>query len=329
MAVMFLNDTGRRVSKKFDYIGFITSTIAMVSILYVLGEGSNIDWNDIKNPMLMLLGIFSTLLFIINELGNEEPLMELRVLNNFDFSISQIIQSILMFVLMGGMYVMPVFLENIRGYTAMETGIILLPSAIGQAFMMPISGKIFDKIGAKIPGIVGISILIISSYELAFINQDTSKFYIEVIMTIRSMGIGLSFMPVTTSGLNAVETKLAGQASSLNNTIKQIAGALGVTIMTTMIQSKCNSNYGTLSDQITPFNTAASSIANQISGLYIQNGYSNIDANSVTTYTIAQFVYRQAYIDSIDYALAAATVAAGIALIAVCFIKGKKLKKED
>lgn len=327
MALILLKDTGKNIFKKFDYIGFITSTIAMVSILYVLGEGANIDWEDIKNPILIVVGTFCAILFIINELGNENPLMELRVLKNFDFGISQIIQSILMFALMGGMYVMPVFLENIRGYTPMETGIILLPSALGQALMMPISGKLFDKIGAKIPCIIGITLLMVTSYKLAFIDVDTNKLYIETIMTARSIGIGLSFMPVTTFGLNAVELKLAGKASSLNNTIKQIAGALGVTIMTTMIQSRCDLNYERLSEQITPFNIAASGVINQIIGLYTQNGYSQVDANSTTIYTITQFIYRQAYVDGIDYAISGATVATGIALLLVIFMRSKPKEK--
>lgn len=325
MSLIFLQDDEERKGfPKFDYVGFITSTAAMVSILYVLGEGANIDFEDIKNPILLIVGLFCMVLFIINELSIKNPLMELRVLNNFDFSISQIIQSILMFAFMGGMYVMPLFLENIRGYSAMETGMILLIPAIGQAFVMPISGKLFDKIGAKIPCIIGVVLLIISSYELALINMDTSKFYIQLIMTIRGIGLGLSFMPITTSGLNAVPSNLAAQASSVNNTIKQVAGSLGVTIMTNMIQSKCNLDYGRLSEQITSFNATASGVINQIGKLYVQGGYSQSDSNGVVTYTIAQLVYRQSYLDAIDYALAGAAVAAVIAMALVLLMKGKQ-----
>lgn len=327
MAFILLRDTETKPFGKFDYIGFISSTVSIVSILYVLGEGSKIDWTDIKNPLLLTIGAFSMIIFIINELSNEDPLIELRILKNFDFSISQIIQCMLFFVLMGGMYVMPLFLQNIRGYTAMETGMILLPSAIVSALIMPISGKIFDKIGAKVPVTIGTFILIISSYELAFININTSKLYIEVIMSIRSIGLGLSIMPITTAGMNAISPNLAGKASALNNTIKQIACSLGVTIMTTMIQSKSDFNYGKLSEQLTSFNLAASEAANKVQVLYAQGGYSQSDASGVTIYTMTQIVYRQAYVDAIDYALAGATVAGIISIILILLMRGKKQKE--
>lgn len=327
MAGILLQGADRKPFTQFDYIGFISSTIAIVSILYVLGEGSNIDWEDIKNPILLVVGIFCMIIFIITELSNKDHLIELRILKNFDFSISQIIQCILFFILMGGMYVMPLFLENIRGYTAMETGIILLPSAICQAFIMPISGKIFDKIGAKIPGTIGVLVLIVTSYELAFINLDTSKLYIEVVMAIRGIGLGLSMMPITTAGMNAISSGLAGKASALNNTIKQIAGSLGVTIMTTMIQSKLDFNYSRLSEQVASFNLVSSEAISKIQALYMQGGYSQSDASGVTMATITQVVYKQAYIDAIDYALAGATVAAVIAMILVFFMRSKKQEK--
>ena len=330
MALICLQDTPKKAFPKFDYIGFITSTISIVSILYVLGEGSSIDWQDIKNPLLLTVGVFSMIIFIINELSTEDPLIELRVLKNLEFTISQIVQCLIFSVLMAVMYIMPLFLQNMKNYTPIETGMILLPSAMASALVMPISGKVYDKIGAKIPATIGIIIIIVSSYKLVCINMDTTKLYIEVVMTIRNIGIGLSMMPVTTAGMNAVvDPKLAGKASALNNTIKQIAGSLGITITTTVIQGRVNLNYSRLSDQVTSFNLVASETANKIQALYMQGGYSQSDATGVTITAITQVVYKQAYIDAIGYALAVTTVAAGMGLILVLFLKSKKQVKTD
>ena len=121
----------------------------IVSVLYVLGEGSSIDWSKMENAILMTLGILSLILFVVNELTHPNPLLDLRVLKLFDFSISLIITSVLTLALMGSAYILPMFLQNIRGYTAMETGLIMLPSALVMGVLMPISGKLFDKIGCK------------------------------------------------------------------------------------------------------------------------------------------------------------------------------------
>ncbi|HWQ42587.1 MAG TPA: DHA2 family efflux MFS transporter permease subunit [Desulfosporosinus sp.] len=274
MGGILLKETPRKPFTGFDYIGFISSTVGIVSLLYVLGEGSAIDWGDIKNPLLMTLGCFSLLLFVINELTHPEPLLDLRVLKSFDFSITQIIISILVFALMGGMYIVPLFLQNIRGYTAMQAGMILFPSAIATGLMMPIGGKIFDKIGAKPVALVGLVILVTSSYSLAFINMDTSKLAIILTLAIRGMGMGLVMMPITTAGMNAIPRNLAGKASALSSMIKQVSGALGVTIMTTMLQGRLDVNYSRMSEQVTAFNPAAIGVIGQLQGQYMQSGYS-------------------------------------------------------
>ena len=173
-------------------------------------------------------------------------------------------------------------------------------------------------------------ILIVSSYKLTCINADTTNLYIEGIMTIRNVGIGLAVMPVTTAGMNAiVDPKLVGKATALNNTFKQISCSLGITITTTLIQGRVNLNYSRLLDQVTPFNLSASEATNKVQALCMQGGYSKSDASSVTVATITQLVYKQAYVDAIDYALAATTVAACMAMIAVLFLKNKKRKKAD
>lgn len=330
MAIFLLPGAKRKPFKEFDYIGFITSTVGLVSTLYVLGELASIDWTDVTNPLLLTLGIFCLILCVVNELSHKDPILELRVFKNFQFSISQVIQCMLFFVLMAGMYVMPLYLENVKGYTAMQTGLILLPSAIGTAIIMPISGKLFDKVGAKIPGIIGLTVMLLSSYQLAYINQNTSKLFIEVIMTIRGMGFALANMPITTAGMNAVtDPKLAGKASAINNTIKQIAGSLGVTIMTLAIQGKSNFNYARLSEQVTSFNGVASDAISKMQNLYMmQGGLSQGDSMGTAIGTITKMVSGQARIDAMGYAFGVAAVVGAVALILVFFVAGKKKEKD-
>ena len=91
LAGILLKGTERKPFKSFDIIGFLSSTVGIVSILYVLGEGSTIDWGKIQNPILMTLGCLSLILFVVNELTHPDPLLDLRIFKLFDFSISQII----------------------------------------------------------------------------------------------------------------------------------------------------------------------------------------------------------------------------------------------
>lgn len=323
-AQIILKSIPQKPFPRFDYIGFLTSAVGLVSILYVLGEGSSIDWTNMKYPLLLTLGCFCLIMFVINELYHPEPLLDLRVLKNFDFSISQIIQSILVFSLIGGVYLVPVFLQNLRNFPAIETGIIMLPAALAQGICMPISGKLFDKFGARpvvIPGLIG---LLASSYALAFINMDTSKMEIIILLTLRGIAMGIVFMPITTIGMNAIPTILAGKASTINNIIKQISGALGVTILTTLLQARLTLNYSQLAEQATPFNPAAVTLLRQYQTGLLQYAYTPGEAGAYAVSAIGGIIQRQAYVDAINYALLLTALGVLISIVLALFIRERQ-----
>ncbi|ODA40642.1 DHA2 family efflux MFS transporter permease subunit [Desulfosporosinus sp. BG] len=324
MAAIILQPSKTKPMKGFDFIGFASSVIGLVSILYVLGEGSAIDWGNVKNPLLMILGCGSLLIFVVNELTHPAPLLDLRTLKIYDFGMSQVASCVTTFALMGGAYVVPIFLQSMRGYTAMETGLIMLPAALATGVMMPISGALFDKVGVKPVVIPGLIILAISSYYLSFINMNTSKETIIFLLSVRGIALGLAMMPVSTAGMNAVPREKNANASALNNTIRQITSALSITVMTTMINSRLHDNYAKLSGQITSFNPQAANFIKQIQALFTINHYSSAEAQAAATSTLYGMVYKQAYLDAMDYATALSVIAVIVAIMFVLFMSGKK-----
>lgn len=304
LAWILLQDSPIKKVRGFDYLGFISSTLGIVSILYVLGEGSSIDWSDIKNPILMVFGILSLVFFVVNELTHENPLLDLRVLRIPEFSLSQGISCVLTFALMGGTYVLPLFLQNLRGYTPMQTGLILFPSAIAVGFMMPISGALFDRIGAKPVVLPGMVLLGIASYFLVgSINMNTESSAITWLLTIRGLGLGLAMMPINTAGMNAVPFNLVTRASALSNTIRQISGALSITIMTTLIQNKLNFGYAYKAEQITAFNNLVSS--------------ENLSS-------VMGIIQRDAYLEAMRYAIDVSILAVVISAVMVLFMRDRR-----
>ncbi|MCB2293577.1 DHA2 family efflux MFS transporter permease subunit [Clostridium algoriphilum] len=299
LSAILLKEVPHKPAKKLDYIGFISSTVGIVSILYILGKGT-IDWRDIKNILFITLGVFSLILFVINELTISEPLLELRLLKRFDFSLSLLSLCFLAAAYMGGVYVVPLFLQNIKGYTALQTGMILLPSAIMTGIMMLISGKLADKISAKIIMFPGLIILALSSYKLSQINLNTSVEMITWLLILRGLGFGLTMMPITHAGMNAVPQNLVPQGSAIQNTVKQIAIAIGINLMTTTITNKTKLNYHRLAEQVTPLK------------------------QSTTDFLKVGLLQKQAYTDAIDFALSLCMVFVLIALILTLLMKDKK-----
>ncbi|ATW26799.1 DHA2 family efflux MFS transporter permease subunit [Candidatus Formimonas warabiya] len=326
LALILLTESPRKPAKPFDFVGFISSFVAIVSILYVLGQGANIDWNDISNPILIAVGCCSFLLFFLYELIHPDPLVDLRLLKNYNFCISQIVSSVLTFALMGGSFIMPLFMQNVAGYSAMETGKILFPAALATGIMMPISGALFDRLGAKPVVIPGLVILAFFTYKLAFVNLDMSKATIIYLMAMRGLGLGIAIMPINTAGLNAVPLPKIAKASALSNTLKQIISALSVTVLTNITQSQLAINYNHMASQITLFNATAVSVIKRLQALYAQNGFSQESAKTAAISVLAGKVQQQAYINAIDYAIFITAIIAVMALILTFIMKSKEEK---
>jgi len=307
----------------FDYLGFISVSISLVSLLYVLGEGT-IDWSDIGTQMLMAIGILGMVFFVINELTHDNPLLELRIFKELNFSISQGISVVTTLAMMGGMYVLPLFLQNVRGFSAMETGMIMFPSAIVTGIMMPISGALFDKFGAKVLTITGLVIVAIASYEFTFLSIGMSRETITMLNVVRGLGMGLCLMPVNTAGMNCIPPHLTAKASALSNTIRQVSSSLSVTIMTSLIQTRTSFNYAKLSNEITPFNQNAITQIKTLIGVYMNAGYSATKAQVAAVTEIAGDLGKQAYIDAQTYAIAITSLSIVVGIVLVLFLRAEK-----
>lgn len=312
----------------FDFIGFFSSIAGIVSLLYVLGEGSSIDWGNVKFPLILAFGCFSLLIFIVNELMHPDPLLELRVFKIYDFTLSQFITGITSLAMMGGIYVLPLFLQNLRGYTAMETGLILFPSAIASGLMMPISGAVFDKFGAKVVTVPGLLIVAAATYIMSKFSMDTPTTTITLIAALRGVGLGFAMMPVNTAAMNAVPRHLFGKATALSTTVRSIMQALAITFMTTLISNHSSYNYARLTEQITPFNPTSNYIAKVLQGVFMKSGLSQGDAQGSALSTMGKMLYAQSYLDAMNYAVAVTVPAVFVAIILVLMMSSKKATKK-
>lgn len=326
-AGIILKGSKLNLGKKLDYIGVVTSIIAMVSLLYVLGEGSSIDWGDIKYPVLVIIGCFSLVIFVINELTVEEPLLDLRVLKVFPFSLSIIISSVLNMAFYGGILLLPLYLQNLRGYTAMQTGMLMFPSAIATGIMMPISGKLFDKIGARPLVVSGVSLLVYVSYEISKITMTTDPATIRWLLVFRGIAIGLAMMPSSTEGMNSVPRHLVGRASALSNTIRQVSGSLSVTILTTLLQHRQTLNYFRLAEQITSFNQSTMNLLKSLQGYLMQSGVPQGSAQASAQYIVYGQIQKMAFLYAMNDTLLFTVFVAATIIPMGMLIKGKKVGK--
>ena len=175
----------------------------MSCVLYVLGK-SDLDWNDIKNIVLMIVGCYSLVIFVVNELLIEEPMLDLKLLKNYTFCMSNIIMNIAMLALYGGVFLMPIFLQQIRGLDSMNTGLILFPEAIATAISMVLYGKIGNKFDVRLFAVFALILIGINSYSMSKITLDTPNMTIMILLMIRGFSVGFLMAPVQTVGFSGL-----------------------------------------------------------------------------------------------------------------------------
>jgi EmrB/QacA subfamily drug resistance transporter len=221
-------------SRRFDLLGFGCISAGLFALLLAVSEGQ--DWGWTSYPILLLLasGINLLALFVVVELQRDQPLLDVRALTHWPFVNSLVLISILFVGLFAGFFYVPVFLQQGLGITAWHAGLTMLPAALATVVMMPIAGRLYDRIGARWPAAVGLALDGIGTLLLTGLNADLPRPELAAWMVVRSAGIGLAMMPIMTSGISSLPPSTMGSGSAFNTLFQRVSAALGLAALTAM-----------------------------------------------------------------------------------------------
>ena len=205
----------------------------------------------------------------------------------------------------------------------------MFPSALVMGALMPLSGTLYDKFGAKPVVIPGLIILALATFKLSTaISMNSSKESIIFINCIRSIGLGIAMMPISTAGMNVVKGEMIPRASALNSTIRQVASSLAVTIMTVIIQSKTSYNYSKLAEQINIYNKTAVGTINSLTKSYMYEGFSQETSKVMALSQLAKIIQGQASVDAMAYSISVTGAIAVIAIFLTLFMRTRRWYKK-
>jgi len=314
---------------KFDLWGFATSAAGCFTLLLALSQGQKEGWDSYYIVSLLTISFFMFLLFVLIELSSPDPLLDLRLFKNKVFSISVFGSSLITIGLFGGVFLIPLFTQNLMGKSALETGIILMPAALVSAVMMPISGALFDRMGARWITFVGLAIVAWGTWEFKNLSADSMAMYIIIVAAIRSVGMGLAMMPMTTAGMNVIPPKDIGRASALNNVCRQVAASLGIAILTTIMQSRQTFHFAHLAESVSVSSPVAPMMVKQIGGmLTIATGMGSEAGNSAALALITGLAAKQSLVMAIDDTFILAAIFVAIAIPTAFFLGDGKKKAQ-
>ena len=232
----FMRNIISRTFPKVDYPSIALSVFGFGGILLGFSSVGNYGWTHPSVIISLVIGVITLTLFIWRQFKLKQPILEFRVFKNRTFTLTTVIGMIAFTMLIAAETILPMYMQLMAGFTALESGMMILLGAIIMGILSPIVGQIFDKLGAKILLIVGLSIVTLTTLFFTNLSQTTSLTYLTVIFAVRMIGIAMIMMPATTAGLNALPRKLIPHGTAMTNTMRQVAASVGtaslVTIMT-------------------------------------------------------------------------------------------------
>lgn len=320
-----------RFKRKFDLIGFISVTIFLPLTLYTLSEGNaatnSSGWHA---PYILLCGAISLLAFVVfitTELTVDDPLIDLRLLKNHNFGIANIIVIIFSVGMFGSTFLMPIYLQNSLGYTALQAGSVFLPVGIIQGIIAPISGRISDKTNPKLPILIGVLLMSFSFFLNSKLSYLTELHTIMISLYIRGLGMGLMFTALSTISLLEIPREKMAQASGITNSIRQLGGSLGVAILATLLTSRVIYHGQQYGGALDPRSEIYQETSKNIKFHLVHNaGSSPSDANKLSQMVMLTNLNKQAYIQGINDDFLFAGLITLIGGIPIIFLHTKKTK---
>ena len=313
LSMIFLPDFPPVEAGSLDIGGALTSATGLFSLLLALSKGGDWGWTAEPTVFLFYISAISLGLFVYLELTCANPLLDLRVFRYPAFTLANLMVVVTTIGLFAGIFYVPLFLQTIRGLGAMETGLLMMPGALASGLMMPITGRLYDKIGPKFMAVTGLLVLAATTYLFHFIDIITPNQVLITWLVLRSLGMSFASMPAQTAAMAGLPNEMVGRASAMTNIINRVSGSFGIAILTSILNDRIALHTMQMTSQVTATNPAVASFFQQV-GSFLGGGAAAAQAQSLGTIYLQGVVAQTAFVRGIDDIF---LIAAGFALAGV------------
>ena len=318
--------------RKFDYVGFFSIIVFLPLVLFALTEGNaatnSSGWHAPYVLACFAISAIALAIFLTAEFLVEEPLIDLRLLTNHNFAISNVIMFIFSVGMFGSTFLLPLYLQNSLGYTAIMAGAVFLPVGIIQGILSPIAGLFGDKANPKIPILVGIILLAMSFLLNSRLSYLTEHHFIMVSLYLRGVAMGLIFTPISALALVEIPREKMAQASGIMNVIRQLGGSFGVALLATLLTTRVNYHTQTFSAFVDKESPAYKSVSAPISFYFQHEGGSTITTSNRQSQGLIQSqLAKEGFIQGVDDDFFLAAIISLLGGVPVFWLHNKKKKR--
>src|SRR5262245_7892170 len=285
----------RRATNKVDAWGIGMLAVGIGALQIMLDKGQQEDWfssNWITS--LAIIAVVMLTLFIVHELRTTDPVIRLRVFKERTYATGVFLMTTLGFVLYGSLVLLPLFLQTVLGYPAIEAGIAMAPRGLGSFIAMPVVGFLTGKVDPR--KLLGIGLIggAITLFQLGSLNLQVGYWDIFWPQFFQGLSMGLIFVPLTTITMTLIAREEMGNATSLFNLMRNLGGSVGIATIATMLSRNTQAQYNLLGSHVSGFDARVATLLSQIRGAFMANGMDFTTASRAAYAALSGMVSQQA-----------------------------------
>jgi MFS transporter, DHA2 family, multidrug resistance protein len=296
MVMTYVHDAEHQErAQTIDVTGFLLLALCVGSLQFMLEKGDRYDWFDSR--MITSLALTSALAFVLliwRELTIDEPIINFRVLKSRQLAAGVSIAAVLGLALFGSIFVLPIFLQNLHGLTANQTGMVILPGALASAVTMAFVGKNANRLDARMTVTIGAGLFFLSMWRLAHMTLVSGPEETFWPLIMRGVGLGLIFVPLTSASMADLEVRDLAQGTGMFNLTRQLGGSLGIAIMATLLTRFTTVKKALLTEHVTTMDPNVLGRVQQITQGLIARGINPLVAKQQALAVLDRQVQAQA-----------------------------------
>jgi EmrB/QacA subfamily drug resistance transporter len=328
LATLFLREARATERSRFDLPGFITAAYGLAALLYAFSETTTAGWGSVKVLGFLFSGALSLIAFIAIEITTAnrggQPLLDLRLFTNRSFAAGNIALVFVIFGLFGSFFLIPIYLQVLRGQSAFQAGLILLPQALAAMVSVVVGGRLVDRIGVKAVVIPGLLLLGFATWRLTFITLNSPFWWLQLLLVLLGLSLGLTGQPLVVAALADIsEAQQVADASTITTVTRSVAASMGVALLATYVQTQTKVHFTHLADQVTA-SSPLGQLLPRLQGLFLLQGADAQSARSAALQLIARFLQRQGYLLALQDAFFVVIALIALAIVATLFVKEKR-----
>jgi len=283
-----------REKKSVDWSGIAMLAIGLALVQYVLEEGTRDDWFESRTISACLaIGIIALVAFVIRELTAETPAVNLRLFKDKTFLSSTLVSAVQFAIMMANLFLLPVFMQEMLGYSAVDTGLTMLPRAAIMFVANPIVGKLYGKVSLRALVANGVICVSIGSFAMATFTLQTSLAHIILATLIQGIGFSCLFIPLAAASLSHIPRAKLPDATGLNSLFRQLGGSIGLAIFATLLTNYATTARTNLLVHVTPMRGAVTERLTQITSGLVARGLDPASARNGAYKALSGLVFGQ------------------------------------